>query len=128
MKRSFSIIGGLLMLLIFSCNSKTPIPQEKKSYIGTWRSDSGIVIIINEDGTGSLKQNISHDTKDFKSLGIAVAPAFINDLLVKFEGEKKMSLSRQFYYAKEYIVGVTPYSENGQYKMILNEVGLIKDR
>ena len=128
LKWSFPIIVSFLFFSMISCNSNTPIPKEKQAYIGTWRSDSGIVIIINENGTGSLKQNIIHENKDYKNLGIAVAPDFINDLKVSFKDEKKLSLSKQFYYAKEYNVGIEPYSENGQYKMLLNGISLIKDK
>jgi hypothetical protein len=127
-KWSICIIGGFLIQLIISCNSNTPIPKNKISFVGTWRSDSGIVIIINENGTGSLKQNISHGIKDYKNLGIAVAPDFVNDLQIKFKDDKNFSISKQFYFSKEYIIGIQPYSESGQYKMMLNGITLLRDK
>ena len=126
--RLISAIGVFFLLIVVSCNSNTPIPKEKMSYVGTWRSDSGIVITIMENGTASLKQNISHEILDFKNLGIAAGPNFINDLQVKFKDDKNLSIVKPHYYGKAYSVGIQPYMENGQYKMLLNGMPLIKDK
>lgn len=51
----FFIITGSLALTFSGCGKKTPIPQDKKDYVGTWISGTQDTIVIRADGAGNAK-------------------------------------------------------------------------
>ncbi|TAL68429.1 MAG: hypothetical protein EPN82_10570 [Bacteroidetes bacterium] len=51
----FAIIIGSIALTFTGCGKKTPIPQDKKDYIGTWISRTQDTIVIRANGEGNAK-------------------------------------------------------------------------
>lgn len=60
MRKGFSIIVfalfvASLTLSLTSCGKKTPVPQDKKDYVGTWISGTQDTIVIRANGEGNAK-------------------------------------------------------------------------
>jgi len=51
----FTLIVGSLALSLTGCGKKTPIPQDKKDYVGTWISGTQDTLVIRANGEGNAK-------------------------------------------------------------------------
>ena len=104
-----------------------PIPPEKESFIGVWRSTSGFELEILAVGKANLRQIRYKSDPDWDRLNIKVAPDRLEGLQVRFVGDSTLELIEPLNYGRDYRINRSPYSENGQSKMMLNGVILIRD-
>jgi hypothetical protein len=103
------IIPFLLILALAACSK--PIPPEKAAYVGEWR-ETNMYLLITQDGNVKYKRRDGSNTVS------------INAPIQKFDGNDFDvgigALKTTFYVSKP------PYQVNGQWKMVVDGVELIK--
>lgn len=127
--RSMMLLAAALAALLVSCElfrSAQPVPQDKREFVGVWRSASGFVLRVKAGGTAAIAQIPDTAHPDAGALNIKVAPPVINDLRVEFHGDSTMLLITPLLYAREYRVDRAPYLDGDTTKMTLNGVTLIR--
>jgi hypothetical protein len=125
MNRKTGWIFISLLFLLASC-APTPIPSDKRSFIGTWKSTSGFTTRIRADGTADLTQNLGQTDPDYDKLCIPVGPGTIKDLQVTFEGANLLKVAKSVTYAKVYRIDQQPHHGEGYNQIVLNGVTLVK--
>ena len=116
----------LIVSLIYIMNRPEPVPDDKLLYVGLWRSYAGFELKIMPNGTAIITQNENDKGSEFENLNIKVAPLYITGLNIDFRGDSILTVVRNGYYAREYRIDKSPYPDSNNYRMVLNEVVLIK--
>jgi len=124
----YSIFLLAILISFTSCQNAKPVPRDKDAFIGLWVSHSGFQLEIKSDGTATITQITDTLDPDFTKLNIAVAPAFIKDMLVEFRGDSILSVAKPLNYAKEYFINKNPYQVGDTSRLVLNGVVLIKQK
>lgn len=109
MKIQKTLFPLLAALSLFACNK--PVPPEKSAYVGQWQAKS-MYLKISQDGTVRYKR--------LKN-GASTA---IEGPLKSFEGDNFNAGIGPM--ATRFIVSKPPYQEDGKWKMVVDEVELIK--
>lgn len=127
------LLFSLLMLLTFliSCEAfrgTQPIPQEKESFIGVWKSHSGYTLDIRATGTATIRQVVNSKDPEYNALNITVAPQVIEDIRVEFENDTILRIIKPLVYAKEFRIDHVPSRDSNETTMILNGVRFIKQQ
>jgi hypothetical protein len=108
-KRTLLVIVPILLLA--ACGQ--PVPQEKASYVGEWRSQT-MALLLTQDGTVAYKR---------RKGGVTTS---VNGPLRRFEGDNFVVgppiLSTTFEVSKP------PYQEAGAWKMVVDGVELTRVR
>ncbi len=99
----------LLVLAWVSCGQ--PVPAEKSAYVGEWRSQT-MQLLIAQDGSVKCEQ--------LK----AGATTSVTGPLQKFEGNNFTVGIGPI--ATTFVVSKPPYQENGEWKMVVDDVELTK--
>lgn len=106
-KYTFSVL--IIALLFISCGQ--PVPPEKISYVGEWKSKEMYLLIL-PDGSvkyerlkGGATTTVTGPIKEFQGDNFVVGIAFIKTT---------------------FVVSKSPYQENGVWKMIVDGVELSK--
>lgn len=122
-----AILVFCLAIFSVSCGeSAKPIPKDKESFVGIWKSPSGFELQIMSGGNAIINQNETDRGLDYENLNIKVAPSHIAKLRFDFRGDSIVTLRRPGYYARVYRIDKMPFRDSSHYKMILNGVTLIK--
>jgi hypothetical protein len=118
-----------LVALSLSCElfrSARPVPEEKKEFVGVWRSRSGFLMRIRAAGTATVSQVPDTGSADALALNIRVAAPVVNDLRVEFQGDSAMLLITPLLYARSYRVDARPRRDGDTVTMVLNGVTLFR--
>lgn len=127
-----NLIGVVFILISFGGGScevfmrATPVPKEKREFVGKWQSNSGFIIEIKNEGLVDLSNNLTKTDADYEKLCIKVGPSFIKDIFVNFKEDNILQVIKPLVYAKEYKIDQAPYQENNKVMIVLNGVILIK--
>lgn len=115
---------GALCLSCGGGRSETPIPGNRRAFIGSWRAPSGFTLTINAGGFASVVQTQRPDLPDSENLSIKVAPPVIGHIRVYFPNDRMLQLISPHLYAREYRVTRAPYREGGTWHVVLDGVTL----
>jgi hypothetical protein len=125
-----SLIFGIgLILAGISCEvfeRAQPIPEDKRAFIGTWRSASGFELTILAEGRANLHQLSPGSQPDSDLLNIKVAPQDIRGMRVRFLGPDTLEVIDPLNYAKDYRIDRAPNEDGGRFTMVLNGVTLVR--
>ncbi len=120
----FIIIVAAVAAVWAGCKSGgAGIPAE---FVGTWKTASGVVLTLRDDGTASLIQSIDHKHADYESLCIKVGPDTIASIPAHFSGSNALEISQPLLYGRTYRIDRSPYEEKGRTEMVLNGVTFSK--
>jgi len=136
MKRIFRVIASTIkLLLIFfislicvSCNRPQPIPKDKEAFIGLWHSRSGFQIEIKSTGIANVIPIVNPKNSDFIRLDIGIAPSYAKEMLVGFEGDSVLWVSKPTVRYKAFRIDRNPFLDGDTIKLIVNSVVLIKQQ
>jgi len=123
------VVGCLVTVLILAtisigCQGVVPIPENKHSFVGKWRSDAGITIEIFQNGTADLQRGPG-TTKEADSLDINASDT--KGFRVYFNGDSAMELMQPFNISRTYRIDKSPSTEGERTTMTLNSVVLVKE-
>jgi len=104
-----------------------PIPQERQTFVGVWRSESGFQLEIKAQGVANIRQIADHNKPDCEALNIGVAPQDIEGMRVKFIGDGGLEVVSPGNYGTVYHIDRTPFVEDGRSRMVLNGVTFVKN-
>jgi hypothetical protein len=131
MKISTRVLPTLLVVCALSAcgifDSKVPIPEDKRAFIGVWKTSFGFTLDLRENGAAYLKQVGASGSQDFDAVTIPLAPLNSTELEAHFRGDSTILIIKPSFYAKEYRITRAPYQEGNRMKMMLNSVAFIKD-
>lgn len=97
--------GMLLVATLASCTGKTPVPPDKKDYVGSWKGENGSRMTILSDGGCDFEQKKGNTTTSMNGGG------------VHWEGSKlivKMGVSAEF------VIDQPPTQVDGKWTMKLD--------
>ena len=104
-------IFALIITVLFLMSCATPVPPDKKDYVGEWRSKDMYLLIL-QDGSvkyerlkGGATTKVTGPLKEFQGDNFVVGIAFIETT---------------------FVVSKPPFQENGVWKMIVDGVELTK--
>jgi hypothetical protein len=123
------MITIIVSIIIFeSCTNPKPIPipKDREAFIGKWVSTSGFQIEIKSSGTANIKQILNSQSPDYDKLNIKVAPLVLEEMLVTFERDSILTISKPRLYAKEFLIKNLPFTDEDSIRIILNGVVLTK--
>ncbi|HLG36170.1 MAG TPA: hypothetical protein VI757_14930 [Bacteroidia bacterium] len=126
----FWLLSFCFALSAGSCGelNKRPVPKEKESFIGIWKSSSGFEIEIKAEGLADIKQIEDRADPDYDKLYIKRAGQSIKGVKVFFMGDSSLKVIEPFNYAKKYHIEKEPYQDGDTLRMILNGVMLAKHK
>ena len=132
MKLSNINLGIKLILILLVCalcsscvemRGVQPIPTDKQSFIGKWKSDGGISIEIFSKGTANIIR--LSPMKYSEQLNINASDP--TNFRVYFPKDSMLGLVQPFNIAREYKIDQYPAEHNNQIMMMLNGVMLVKE-
>jgi len=125
---SLLIILSILFVsqMCISCQRPQPIPASKEAFLGLWRSKSGFEINIEPSGIANVIQIVSHENEDFLKLDIGITPEYAKEMLVGFDGDSVLWVSKPTVRYKAFRIDRYPFLDGDTSKFILNGVVLIK--
>ena len=108
---NFKCFIPAILILTLLCGCGIPVPEDKSSYVGEWRSKEMYLLIL-QDGSVDYKRlkkgstvSVTGPIQEFQGDNFVVGFSFVNTV---FEVSK------------------TPYQENGEWKMVVDGVELTK--
>ena len=125
MKKLSILLSMIALVLLISCEAvknTQPIPKDKESFVGLWRTRSGYKFNVKAEGTATITQLTDSMEPDFDSLNIKVAPRVIEDIRVEFIGDTSLMVKKPLVYAKIFRIDHPPHSEGDTTRLILNGV------
>ncbi len=127
-KLSIALIGLLFILLTscISCRHAQEIPKSKEAFIGIWHSPGGFEMEIKASGLANLTEIANPLDSEATKLNVGVTPKYAKEMLVDFDGDSLLTVSKQFVRAKQYKINKSPYMDGETGKMVLNGVILTK--
>ena len=115
---------ALIFTLLSSCAPKIePIPKDKQSFIGKWKSDGGISIEIFSSGTANIIR--LPPMKYSEQLNINASDP--TNFRVYFPKDSILGLSQPFNIAREYKIDQYPTEHDNRMTMMLNGVMLVRE-
>jgi hypothetical protein len=129
MKISFGTVlfcGMLICTFFSSCGEMKgvqPIPVDKQSFIGKWKSDVGITIEIFSKGTANILRLENKNGTEKLDINASDPTNF----RVYFPKDDILMLIQPFNIAREYKIDQYPAVHNNQTTMILNGVILVRE-
>lgn len=122
-------VGCYSMILILSvicagCRGVVPVPEDKRSFVGKWRSDAGITIEIFQDGTADIQRGAGR-TGEADSLDINASDP--KGFRVYFMGDSAVELIQPFNIGRTFKIDKSPSTEGERTTMTLNGVLLVKE-
>ncbi|MBI5325352.1 MAG: hypothetical protein HZB41_08805 [Ignavibacteriae bacterium] len=105
----FAFIIGSLTLTFTGCGKKTPIPQDKKDYVGTWISETQDTIVIRANGEGNAK----------------VGSTTISGGSVEFQGKSSVSI-KAIGLGPTLKINQPPHEMEGRWMMVLDGTSYYK--
>jgi hypothetical protein len=132
MRIKLSLSSLIIFSILFTAcgifDPKTPVPEDKKSFIGVWKTGSGFTMDIRENGAAYLKQIGAAGNPDFDPVTIQIAPLNSPEMMAQFKGDTALLLIKPMFYAKQYKIDRAPYQENSKTKLVLNGVIFNKEQ
>ena len=130
MNNKLVILSALVAAALLSACSifddKTPVPEDKKSYVGLWKTESGFTLDLRENGAAYIKQIGASGNPVFDAVTIMDAPLNSPEMLALFQGDTSILLLKPMYFAKEYKIDRAPFQDKTRTKMVLNGVAFVK--
>ena len=123
----FLVLSTGLVIYFYNTTGAEPIPKGKESFIGTWKTDSGLVLTIRADGRAVLDPRTKKGSQDYERLCLHQGFLQIDSFNVAFYGDTMLQLARPAYYARQYHIDRNPYTDSTKTIMILNGRKLIKN-
>jgi hypothetical protein len=123
--KTLFLFYALICTLFSSCVMKgiEPIPADKQSFIGKWKSDAGITIEIFSEGTANILRLENKNGTEKLDINASDPTNF----RVYFPKDSLLMLIQPQNIAREYRIDKYPYLDNGQFKMVLNGLTLVKE-
>ena len=115
-----------IYLICVSCNRPQPIPKDKEAFIGQWHSRSGFQLEIKSSGIANVIPIVNPENADFIRLDIGITPAYAKEMLVGFEGDSILWVSKPTVRYKAFRIDRYPFLDGDTSKFIINGVVLIK--
>ena len=111
MRKKISLFGVTTLCLLWLSSCGIPLPADKMNYVGEWRAP-GMYLLILADGSVKYKRIKKGFTKSIE----APLQGFDRDDFIVGIGSLKTTFR----------VDKPPYQENGQWKMVVDGVTLIR--